>query len=141
MIWGLSLILVSILAVPSLILSKKPNAQELLAKLEPYQGWIGLIACLWGIWGIISSILSLGLLSTILWIIYLASSVVLAALGFMLGFGMINKMFLGNNPQGQAKAAAIREKIAPMQGKLGIVGIVIGILAILASLGLFNTLL
>jgi len=143
MIWGLSLILVSILAVPSLILSKKPNAQELLAKLEPYQGWIGLIACLWGIWGIISSILSLGLLSTwpILWIIYLASSVVLAALGFMLGFSMINKMFLGNNPEGQAKAAAIREKIAPMQGKLGIVGIVIGILAILASLGIFNTLL
>ncbi len=139
MIWGLSLILVSILAVPSLILSKKPNAQEYLAKLEPYQGWIGLIACLWGIWGIISSILSLGLLSTwpIWWIIWLGGSIVLAALGFMLGFGMINNMFLGKNPQAQVKAAAVREKIAPMQGKLGIAGIIIGILMILIYLRIF----
>lgn len=139
MIWGLSLILVSILAVPSLILSKKPNAQELLAKLEPYQGWIGLIGCLWGVWGIISAILSLGLLTTwpIWWIIWAAGSVVLAALGFMLGFGMINSMFLGKNPQAQAKAAAVREKIAPLQGKLGIIGIVVGILMILVSLRIF----
>ena len=139
MIWGISLILVSILAVPSLILSKKPDAAELLAKLEPYQGWIGLIGCLWGVWGIISSILNLGWLSTfpIMWTIYLASSVVLAALGFMLGFGMINKMFLGKNPDAQAKAAELREKIAPKQGKLGILGIIIGILAILSSLGIF----
>jgi|SRR5690606_29701616 len=139
MIWGLSLILVSLLAVPSLILSKKPNAQELLAKLEPYQGWIGLIACLWGIWGIISAILNLGLLSSwpIWWGIWLGGSIVLAALGFMLGFGMINNMFLGKNPEAQVKAAAVREKIAPMQGKLGIAGIIIGILMILVSLRIF----
>lgn len=139
MIWGLSLILVSILAVPSLILSKKPNAAELLEKLAPYQGWIGLVGCFWGVWGIISSVLNIGWLSTwpIMWAIYLASSVVLAALGFMLGFGMINKMFLGKNPDAQEKAAALREKIAPMQGKLGIVGIIIGILAILSSFGIF----
>jgi len=43
MIWGITLILLSIVAVPSLILSKKPNAKELLEKVEPYQGWIGLV--------------------------------------------------------------------------------------------------
>lgn len=32
MIWGISLIVLSILAVPSLLLSKKPNAKELLEK-------------------------------------------------------------------------------------------------------------
>ena len=139
MIWGLSLILVSILAVPSLILSKKPNAKELLAKLEPYQGWIGLVGCFWGIWGVISSVLGIGLLTTwpIWWIAWLAGSVVLAALGFMLGFGMINKLFLGKNPDAQAKAASIREKIAPLQGKLGILGIIVGIVMILISLRIF----
>ena len=72
-----------------------------------------------------------------MWGVYLASSIVLAALGFMLGFGMINKMLLGKNPEAQAKAAVLREKIAPKQGKLGIVGIIIGVLAILASFRVF----
>ena len=49
MFYGIQLILLSIIAVPSLILSKKPNAAELLAKIEPYQGWIGLIFCIGGI--------------------------------------------------------------------------------------------
>jgi hypothetical protein len=139
MIWGISLILVSILAVPSLILSKKPNAAELLAKLEPYQGWIGLVGCIWGVWGIISAILGIGLLSTwpLWWGVWLAGSVVLAALGFMLGFGMINKMFLGKNAEAQVKAEALRAKIAPKQGTLGIVGIVVGLLMILISLRIF----
>lgn len=38
MIWGITLILLSILAVPSLLLSKRPDARELLEKIEPYQG-------------------------------------------------------------------------------------------------------
>jgi len=38
MIYEITLILLSIIAVPSLILSKKPNAKELLEKVEPYQG-------------------------------------------------------------------------------------------------------
>jgi len=40
MIYGITLVLLSIIAVPSLILSKKPDAKELLKKIEPYQGWI-----------------------------------------------------------------------------------------------------
>ena len=55
MIYGITLILLSIIAVPSLILSKKPNAQELLDKVAPYQGWIGLVFCFFGVWGVISA--------------------------------------------------------------------------------------
>ena len=36
-------ILGGILAASSLIIAKKPNAKELIDKLTPYQGWIGLI--------------------------------------------------------------------------------------------------
>ncbi|WP_343488396.1 hypothetical protein [Allomuricauda sp. d1] len=135
MIYGISLVLLSIIAVPSLILSKKPNAKELLEKIEPYQGWIGLIFCFWGAWGIISSILNLGLLTTapIWWITLAAGSVVEVTLGFMLGSGLFNKLFLGKSPEAQQKAAELRAKIAPKQGKLGVLGIIVGVWMIVAS--------
>ena len=129
MIYGITLVLLSIIAVPSLVLSKKPNAKELLEKIEPYQGWIGLVFCFWGVWGIIGWLTT----SPIWWITLLAGSVVEATLGFMLGFGLMNKLFLGKNEKAKEKAAEIRSKIAPKQGKLGILGIIVGIWMIVAS--------
>ena len=135
MIFGITLVLLSIIAVPSLLLSKKPNAKELLEKIEPYQGWIGLVFCVWGGWGIISAVLNLGWLTTlpVWWITLLAGSIVEAGLGFLLGFGQINKIFLGKNEAAKEKAALIREKIAPMQGKLGVLGLIVGAWMIVAS--------
>ncbi len=46
---GLLLILLGILAVPSLLLSRKPEARELLDKITPYQGWIGVVFCIIGL--------------------------------------------------------------------------------------------
>ena len=135
MIWGITLILLSIIAVPSLLLSKKPNAKELLEKVEPYQGWIGLVFCFWSVWGIITAVLNMGWLTSapIWWITLLAGNIISAALGFMLGSGLINKLFLSKSEVAKAKADKLREKIAPKQGKLGVVGIIVGIWMILAS--------
>ncbi|AIY13208.1 hypothetical protein [Cellulophaga baltica] len=135
MIWGITLVLLSIIAVPSLILSKKPNAKELLEKIEPYQAWIGMVFCFWGIWGIISAVLNIGWLTVapIWWITFLAGNIVSAALGFMLGFGLINKYVLSKNENAKEKADAIRAKIAPKQGKLGVLGLIVGAWMIVAS--------
>jgi len=135
MIWGITLVLLSIIAVPSLILSKKPNAKELLEKIEPYQAWIGMVFCFWGIWGIISAVLNIGWLTVapIWWITFLAGNIVSAALGFMLGFGLINKYVLSKNENAKEKADAIRAKIAPKQGKLGVLGLIVGAWMIAAS--------
>ncbi|WP_289041625.1 hypothetical protein [uncultured Zobellia sp.] len=135
MIWGIALVLLSIVAVPSLLLSKKPNAKELLSKIEPYQGWIGLVFCFWGVWGIITAILNLGWLSSapIWWATFLAGNLVSAALGFMLGSGLINKLLLSNSQAARVRAEELRAKIAPKQGKLGILGIVVGSWMIVAS--------
>lgn len=135
MIWGITLILLSIIAVPSLILAKKPDAKELLEKVEPYQGWIGLVFCFWGVWGVISAILNIGWLSVwpVWWITLLAGNLIEAILGFMLGFGLINKFFLSKNEAAKAKANQLREKLAPKQGKLGLIGIAVGIWMIIAS--------
>jgi len=135
MTYGISLILLSIIAVPSLILSKKPNAKELLEKIEPYQGWIGLIFCFYGIWGIITAFLNMGWITSlpIWWITLLAGSLVEAVLGFMLGFGLINKLVLSKNEAAVEKGERLREKLAPKLGKLGILGIIVGIWMIVAS--------
>ncbi len=135
MIWGIALVLLSIIAVPSLILSKKPNAKELLAQIGPYQGWIGIVFCFMGVWGVITAILNLNWLSVapIWWATILLGNLVSATLGFMLGSGLINKLFLSNNESAKAKAEEFREKLAPKQGKLGLLGIAVGVWMIVAS--------
>ena len=135
MIYGITLVLLSIVAVPSLVLSKKPNAKELLEKIEPYQGWIGLVFCIWGVWGIVTGILNIGWLThaPIWWATFMAGSLVEAVLGFMLGFGLMNRLFLSKNPDALEKAAVLRKKIAPKQGKIGILGVFVGIWMIVAS--------
>lgn len=135
MIYGITLILLSILAVPSLILSRKPDAKELLAKIESYQGWIGIIVCFWGVWGLVQAILHLDWLTSapIWWCTLLAGNVVQAGLGFLLGYPLLNKYLFSGNAGAQQKAERLRARIAPKQGKLGMLGIVVGVWVIVAS--------
>lgn len=135
MIYGITLILLSIIAVPSLILSRKPNAAELLEKVAPFQGWIGLVFCFWGIWGILQAVLNMAWLASapIWWVTLLAGSIVQAGLGFMLGYPLIGKLFLSNNAAAQGKAERLRARVAPQQGRLGILGILVGGWMIVAS--------
>lgn len=135
MIWGITLILLSIIAVPSLLLSKKPNAKELLEKIEPYQGWIGFAFFFWGVWGIISTLLNIGGLTLypIWWITLLLGNIIEAVLGFMLGFGLINKFILSKSEAGVEKGNRLRAKLAPKQGQLGILGLAVGAWMIIAS--------
>ena len=136
MIYGITLIILSILAVPSLLLSRKPDAKEILDKITPYQGWIGLIFCFWGIWGVISAILNIGWLSDwpIWWSSWLIGSALEAVLGFILGYAMINQLILSKNPAAQEKGAEMLAKIAPIQGKIGLFGIAFGVWMIVTSI-------
>lgn len=134
MVNGIWLILLGALAVPSLILAKRPDAKEVLGKLAPYQGWMGAISALWGVWGIISSVLNIGWLTTypIYWATFLADSVLLAGLGLILGIGVL-KTFI-KNPQAQAKLDQTLAKVAPHQGRLGIAGLGVGVWMVVASI-------
>jgi len=136
MIYGITLIILGILAVPSLLLSKKPNAKELLDKITPYQGWIGLAFCIWGVWGVIQAILNIGWLTEfpIWWITWVAGSAIQAILGFILGYGMISKLILSKNEAAKQKGEDLLKKLAPIQGKLGLIGVFVGIWVIIASI-------
>lgn len=137
MITGITLIVLSLIAVPSIILAKKPNAQELLDKIAPYQGWVGMIFTFWGIYGIIfSGILGLSWMTTwpIYWVTILAVNIMQAVLGFILGYGMISKYVFTKSEEARKKGEQILAKLAPIQGKIGIAGIAVGIWTILASI-------
>lgn len=130
---GLWLMVLGVLGASNLIIASKPNAKELIGKLAPYQGWIGAISALWGVWGIISSVLHLGwlTLAPIFWVTFLADSVLLFALGLLLGVGVL-KTFI-KNPSAQAKMDQTITRLTPKQGMLGLIAIGVGVWMIISS--------
>jgi hypothetical protein len=137
LIGGVWLTVLGILGASNLIIAKKPDAKELIAKLAPYQGWIGAVSAIWGVWMIISSVLSIGWLSSypIYWATYLADGVLQAALGLLLGIGTL-KTFI-KDEKAHEKMDQLAEKLAPKQGVLGLVAIGVGIWMIVAGF-IFN---
>lgn len=132
MLEAILLIVTGILAAPSLLLAKKPDAKDLLDKITPYQGWIGVVFFIWGVWGIISQILNIGYLADfpIIWSLVTAVVVVEAVLGFILGFNLINTYVLSKNPTTEEKGQQLLAKLLPLQGKFGIAAIVLGLIVV-----------
>jgi hypothetical protein len=130
---GLWLVTLGVLGASALIIARKPNAKELIAKLAPYQGWIGAVSALWGAWGIVSAVLSLGWIAhwPILWATYLLDAVLQFSLGLILGIGVL-KTFI-KNPTAGAKMDQTLAKLAPHQGRLGLAGIGVGTWMIVAG--------
>ena len=129
--WGIivGLFLGGVLAAASLIIKRKPDAKELIDKIAPYQGYIGLCLFGWGLWNL-RVLKYMGLLlkhmpvSAIVIIVAVATMIIL---GFMLGFGLITKYALSKNETAMAKGQALRAKLAPIQGTLGLVAIAVSI--------------
>jgi hypothetical protein len=132
MLSGLITIAGGILAASALIIAKKPNAKDLIDKLTPYQGWIGIVMFFWGVWGILDCVRFMSLLSArpLFWLFWLASGAADLVVGFLLGFGLITKYALGKSPSAQARGQQIRARLAAYQGVLGLFAITMGSLYI-----------
>jgi hypothetical protein len=132
---GLLLIVASILAVSGFIISKKPEAKQLIDKIVPFQGIIGV------------ALLAMGLLFLILWIgkmdrisdvgdkwtlfpfAFYLGTLCAIALGFLFGMPLIAKWIPGETPAEQ-KALEMQKKIAGFSTVIGIVGLIFGLLMI-----------
>ena len=122
------LLVLGVLGAANLIIAKKPEAKEIIAKISPYQGWIGVVAAISGLVWLIHVILNIGgWLKTIpvLTILFLAGSVVCVCLGALFGVGIFNTFI--KNDEAKAKLAEFVAKVAPYQGTLGIVAIGVAI--------------
>jgi hypothetical protein len=129
---GLITIAGGILAASALIISRKPNAKDLIDKITPYQGWIGIVMALWGVWAVLDCVRHVGLLSSmpVFWTFWLVQGVADLLVGFLLGFGLITKYTLSSNATAQKRGQELRAKLAPYQGVLGLFAIVMGSLYI-----------
>ncbi len=126
-----ALLVLGVVCASNLIIARKPDAKELIAKVAPYQGWIGAISALWGAWWLINWILHMGVMMTwpILGITWLANSILLLGLGLLCGIGVL-KTFI-KAPAAAEKLDLTVAKLAPYQGILGLVGIGVAIWTIL----------
>ena len=138
MLDGLISIAGGILAASALIVARKPNAKELINKLTPYTGWIGIVMFFWGIWGVINIIRFLGVLTHAPVMLVFAIAIALSdlAVGFLLGFGLITKYTLNGNVVARTRGENLRAKLVPYQATFGIIAIVLGVIYIVWMLTL-----
>jgi hypothetical protein len=141
LIGGLALILCGVLCMPDLILKKRPNAQEILAKIAPYRGFIGIVICALGILSVIFWLISTafffnqGFRGFILWVTEIASSALSMLVGFLLGFELMKRFVPKNAPEGaQDKIEDLHERLEGVQVPLGIAAVIAGGWSILYSI-------
>lgn len=134
LIAGIWMILLGVLGAANLIIARKPDAEEWIKKLAPYQGWFGAISAIWGLWVLISCVLNLGLLSSwpLWWVTLLAMGLGLFSLGLLFGVGVL-KSFI-TQPSAVEKIDLMVAKLSPFQAKLGLVAICVGVWGILAPI-------
>lgn len=129
---ALLLIAAGALAIPALIAAKQPNAKEMLDKLVPFQGIIGIILLIMGLYLLFVDVLSstfsvLRFISPIGSIIYMLGILVAIALGLLLGYGLIKKYALSKNADAARSGDMMMAKLARIQAPLGIAGIALGV--------------
>ncbi len=124
---GIWLLLLGLIAAPDVLISRKPETRKYFDKLVPHQGWIGIASIVFGFIHLIKFLRYLRLFDWIPvgMITYLAGVIVTLALGFLLGVGTL-KNFI-NSGGAKTKMDSLRANLAPKQGSLGTIGIVIGL--------------
>ena len=131
--FGCFLTILSILSIPNLFASKNENITGFFKKLLLYQGWIGLIACIIGVIGFVQYALKItDKLVIILWLTGLLCAVALALLGLLLSYNLIYTYILSNGKKSEENQEKMRTNAIPLQGKMGLLGLIIGIWSIMA---------
>ena len=148
-LFGCLLVALGLFAIPNLFASKKKELTTFFKKLLLYQGWIGLAACIVGIMAFIQYVPKGATtdMTPFLWLTMLLCSAGLAILGFFLSYNLIYNYFLSKGEKvKEAKEAKpeeeipteetqdkMRTQIMPLQGRIGILAILIGIWSIMAA--------
>ena len=126
-----------ILAASGFIVAKNPNAQQLIDKLAPYKGAIGLGALGSGVWNILFWVMNGGigfLFSNLFGILLFVSFAIFILVGFLLGFGMIAK-YAGGQAE---KGAELQQKLIAFEVPIGFLSIGAGVYCALILLGIIG---
>lgn len=139
LITSIILIVLGVLAASSSIVAKRPDAKNYIDALVPYQGWLGVVACLWGIWIVLNAILHLEWIGyiPIWWLTFALSGVLEFTLGLLLGHALITKYLLSRSEGATRRGDQLHQNLLPYQVTLGYAAIVFGVWIIVATL-IFN---
>jgi len=133
-LFGCFLTLLGILTIPNLFASKKEELTVFFKKIILCQGWLGLIACIIGVIGVIQCSMEIVMdIKPILWLTDMLCFAALAFLGFLLSYNLIFNYFLSKGKGKEQNTYKTLSNIMPMQGKIGMLGILIGIWSIMAA--------
>lgn len=110
-------------------LKDKEDAMELLEKISTFKGIIGLVVVVFSLLAFISLIGAISMYD-LFRISLLLTIVDTAALGFILGFGLISDQVLSKSENASAKGEELREKLQPRQEMLGMAAIGLAVLTI-----------
>lgn len=129
-IGGIWLALLGALAAPNAIVVKLPEAKQYLAKLEPYQQWMGVFAAMWGAYATVQAVINLNWIGRypFYWLTHTSAALLQLSLGLLLGFTLIGKVV--PNAAFKAKLASARFHLARFEGQLGVAGIAVGLILI-----------
>ncbi len=132
MSYALGTIIGGIIAASGLIIARRPDAQEWIDKVTPYQGWLGLGLFSWGLYWLLTFVLpNIGALTSVPLQFAVITAVLVSGIGvgFLLGFGLLSKYALNKNATAAAKGQALRQKLVLIQAPLGLVAVASGVLS------------
>lgn len=136
------LFMAGILAISGLIVAKKPDAQQIIDKLVPFQALIGVGLMAVGIILLIQvgpidtfKAAGMGLQGMAVFGVVVVGIV----LGFLFGMPQVAKWLPGQS-SAEAKAMELAQKLAAFQVLIGLVGLAAAVIALLYQLGLLKTL-
>jgi hypothetical protein len=132
---GILLVVLGLLAASQSIVARRPDVQKYIDALLPYQGWLGFIACLWGIWIVLYAVLNLDwlLYVPILWATVLLAGAIEFSLGLLLGYPLLTKHLLSRHAEAMKRGEQVQGSLAPYQTTLGYLGILLGVWTIVAT--------
>jgi len=129
---GLWLLVLGVLGAASLVARDRRGARLLVA-LEPYQGWLGVVAAVVGAWRLLVALFQLPALPWLHhWLLGVLDGGLLLSLGLLLGVGIF-RGFL-RDPRGQALLDRWTRALQPYREKLGVAAMALGGFLVLRAL-------
>src|SRR6185436_20115660 len=128
----LVLLLGGLIGASNIVIAKRPDAKDMIDKLIPFQGIIGVVLLLWGVVGVFDVLRTLRWmhLAPFWWLVFVATVVTELGLGFLLAYGLISKFTGGGAAD---KARQMHAKISGYQSTLGLTAIGLAVLFFLMT--------
>jgi len=129
---GLFLLVVGALGAATLV-NRDRRGARVVAELEPYKGWIGVIAAGIGVWRLLWVLLELPVLRWFNhWLLRALDGGLLVSLGLVLGVGIFQSWM--RSPTASTTLEGWTRKITPYREKLGVTAMVLGAFLVLRAI-------